>query len=242
MGELRNAATTTLNDGDGGSGDPRPGSSVSLKAVFVSGDHIWEHALTWVLADAGVEILDRVRDISRACELVARHRPDVLFVDTSGGVEPDRLMRALRDTCRMRAATAIVVACSRDDHAVRDCAFAGGAVAVADRERPRDVIASVIAAAAACARDELARRPTLTRREVEILRLLSDGRTCGEVARILWLTEQTVKYHLARVYKKLGVRTRADAIAWARRAGVALTPERHGRSSARIARRADTGS
>ncbi|MFL5927121.1 MAG: LuxR C-terminal-related transcriptional regulator [Gaiellaceae bacterium] len=189
--------------------------------MFVAGDPLWEHALTWLLVDAGVEIVGRGRDVSRSSDLVARHRPDVLFVDTSGGVEPDRLLRALRETSRTRDSTAIVVACSRGDHSLRDCAFAGGAVSVAERERPRDVIAAIGAAAAACAGDGAARRPKLTRREVEILRLLADGRTSGEVAKVLWLTEQTVKYHLARVYKKLGVRTRAEALAWARQTGVA---------------------
>jgi DNA-binding NarL/FixJ family response regulator len=211
-----------------------------LRAVFIAGDHMWEHALAWLLADAGVEIVARGRDVSRTSELVARHRPDVLLVDTSGGVEPERLLRALRDAGRMRPATAIVVVCARSDLELRDCAFAGGAATVADRDRPRDVLVRVAAATAACA-DGAAARPHLTRREVEILRLLADGRTCGEVAKILWLTEQTVKYHLARVYRKLGVRKRTDALAWARRTGIAVTTEPLDRSSARTAPVARSG-
>jgi DNA-binding NarL/FixJ family response regulator len=205
--------------------DVETGEQPWARAVFVSGDHLWEHALGWLVAGAGVEIVGRGRDVNRASELVARHCPDILFVDTSGGVEPDRLLRALRETCRIRPTTSIVVACSRGDHSLRDCAFAGGAVAVADRDRPRDVIFALGAAVAASATDGVERRPNLTRREVEILRLLGDGRTSGEVAKVLWLTEQTVKYHLARAYKKLGVRTRADALAWARSAGIAVKTE-----------------
>jgi DNA-binding CsgD family transcriptional regulator len=64
----------------------------------------------------------------------------------------------------------------------------------------------------------------LTRREVEILRLVSGGRSNREVARMLWVTDQTVKFHLANVYKKLGVSGRAEAARWAWANGL-LTPE-----------------
>jgi DNA-binding NarL/FixJ family response regulator len=239
-GERPNGAVSA-RDGDRARPDVETGGQPWVQAVFVSGDHLWEHALIWLLAGAGVEIVGLGRDVSRSSELVARHRPDILFVDTSGGVEPDRLLRALRETCRTRPSTSIVAACSRGDHSLRDCAFAGGAVSVADRDRPRDVIAAIGAAVAACTADGAARRPTLTRREVEILRLLADGRTSGEVAKVLWLTEQTVKYHLARAYKKLGVRTRAEALAWARRAGIAVKTEPLGLPSAGTSRSSRNG-
>ena len=57
--------------------------------------------------------------------------------------------------------------------------------------------------------------PALTRRELEILRLARDGVGNKEIARDLWITEQTVKFHLSNVYRKLGVsnRTRASRVA-----------------------------
>ena len=60
-----------------------------------------------------------------------------------------------------------------------------------------------------------AERPRLTRREVEILRLVAEGRTNREVAQLAWVTEQTVKFHLASIYKKLGIHSRAEAMVWA---------------------------
>ena len=48
--------------------------------------------------------------------------------------------------------------------------------------------------------------PKLTRRELEILRLVSEGRSNRQVGEVLWVTDQTVKFHLANVYRKLGVR------------------------------------
>lgn len=55
----------------------------------------------------------------------------------------------------------------------------------------------------------------LTRREFEILRLTADGRSNAELAKVLWVTEQTVKFHLSNIYRKLGVRNRTQASLWA---------------------------
>jgi DNA-binding CsgD family transcriptional regulator len=55
----------------------------------------------------------------------------------------------------------------------------------------------------------------LTSRETEILRLVAEGRPNRQVAKILWVTEQTIKFHLANIYRKLGVRNRIEASRWA---------------------------
>jgi len=51
----------------------------------------------------------------------------------------------------------------------------------------------------------------LTTRELEILQLVASGATNGVVASKLWVTEQTVKFHLRNVYRKLGVANRTEA-------------------------------
>lgn len=51
----------------------------------------------------------------------------------------------------------------------------------------------------------------LTLRELEVLRLVAAGSTNGEIARHLWVTEQTVKFHLSNVYRKLDVGNRTEA-------------------------------
>ena len=53
----------------------------------------------------------------------------------------------------------------------------------------------------------------LTARELEILAALADGLTNRGIAKRLWLTEQTVKFHLSSVYRKLGVSSRTEALA-----------------------------
>jgi DNA-binding NarL/FixJ family response regulator len=55
----------------------------------------------------------------------------------------------------------------------------------------------------------------LTSRELEILRLAAQGMTNGRIARELWVTEQTVKFHLSNTYRKLGVANRTEASRYA---------------------------
>ena len=59
------------------------------------------------------------------------------------------------------------------------------------------------------------RRPeragNLTKRETEILRLVAEGYSNSQAAEMLWVTEQTVKFHLSNIYKKLHVANRTEA-------------------------------
>jgi ATP/maltotriose-dependent transcriptional regulator MalT len=53
-----------------------------------------------------------------------------------------------------------------------------------------------------------------------VLRLAAEGRSNRDVAKVLWVTDQTVKFHLANVYRKLGVSNRVEAGRWAREHGL----------------------
>ena len=57
--------------------------------------------------------------------------------------------------------------------------------------------------------------PLLSSRELEVLKLVAGGATNGEIARKLWVTEQTVKFHLSNVYRKIGVANRTEASRYA---------------------------
>jgi DNA-binding CsgD family transcriptional regulator len=65
----------------------------------------------------------------------------------------------------------------------------------------------------------------LTRRELEVLSLVARGLTNRAVGRSLWVTDETVKFHLSNIYRKLGVSNRAEASRWAVAAGVAISGE-----------------
>ncbi|MGZ4677501.1 MAG: LuxR C-terminal-related transcriptional regulator [Acidimicrobiia bacterium] len=55
----------------------------------------------------------------------------------------------------------------------------------------------------------------LSRREVEVLRLVADGRTAGEIATELFISPRTAEHHIAHIYTKIGVTNRAAATRWA---------------------------
>jgi DNA-binding NarL/FixJ family response regulator len=60
----------------------------------------------------------------------------------------------------------------------------------------------------------------LTPRELEVLQLVLAGRTNKAIAAEICITEKTVEFHLAKIYTKLGVRTRMLAGMWAMQQGV----------------------
>jgi DNA-binding NarL/FixJ family response regulator len=96
---------------------------------------------------------------------------------------------------------------------------------------PDELVAAIRAAAAgetalapAIASRLLARmrspRPELSARESEVLRLVADGATNGEIATRLFISDATVKSHLVHIYTKLGVSSRTAAVASARELGL----------------------
>ena len=56
----------------------------------------------------------------------------------------------------------------------------------------------------------------LSSRELEILEFVAEGQTNREIAERFWVTETTVKFHLSRIYRKLGVSNRTAAAMWLR--------------------------
>jgi DNA-binding NarL/FixJ family response regulator len=58
-----------------------------------------------------------------------------------------------------------------------------------------------------------------TERELDVLRLLAKGWTNARIAKELFVSERTVRYHLRNIYDKVGVSTRGQAIVWAVRRG-----------------------
>jgi DNA-binding CsgD family transcriptional regulator len=65
------------------------------------------------------------------------------------------------------------------------------------------------------------RASSLSRRELEVLRLLATGESNAQIARRLGLSTHTIERHVANLYRKIGARGRADAVARALRSGLA---------------------
>jgi DNA-binding CsgD family transcriptional regulator len=69
-------------------------------------------------------------------------------------------------------------------------------------------------------------RRKVTPRELEVLALIADGYSTREIARALWITEETVRTHVRRLLDRLGARTRAHAVSIAHREGLWTTQDR----------------
>lgn len=153
-------------------------------------------------------------------------QPDLLVtsVDTAPP-EPD-MASYLAQAFDAAPGLRIVVLSERTDARRIDEAFAAGAAAFVTRSATTGELATAI---------RHAFRPTvylavtqqldrevepLTHRELEVLQLTAQGRSNVEIARILWVTEQTVKFHLSNVYRKLGVANRTEASRWASAQGL----------------------
>jgi DNA-binding NarL/FixJ family response regulator len=131
----------------------------------------------------------------------------------------------------------VIVLSSSDDPAEIEAALAGGAsVYVVKRAHPADVALAVRQVYDRSLYLGRGQRPRelaapnakaeefgLTKRELEILQLTAEGLSNGLIAKQLWVTEQTVKFHLSNIYSKLGVSNRTAASRVAQLHGLLLT-------------------
>jgi DNA-binding NarL/FixJ family response regulator len=181
---------------------------------------LWSDALEQVLARAGIGVVARAARPADALALAERHRPDVLVGEIHGfEAQPEgaALIEAARARCP--GLRTIVVSSSENEGDVRRALGAGASAYVFKTARTAEVIGAVRRVFA----EEPAGRETadgdearaLTKRELEILRLVAEGHSNAQLARMLWVTEQTVKFHLSNIYRKLDVANRTEASRWA---------------------------
>ncbi len=207
-------------------------------AVILDRHPLWLDALRRLLEErVGVKVVGQTTSCSSALALVEEHRPDV-FVAGLEFVEPDAQgFDCLRQAREAAPEIKIVVVSAHDDQKYIEAAFAEGAAAYCVKTAEPDDLAAAIRQSfdhsiyiAGVRRSENGSRelslrsigemPELTRRELEILQLVSEGHSNLQLARMLWVTEQTVKFHLSNIYRKLNVSNRTEASRWAQLHGL----------------------
>jgi DNA-binding NarL/FixJ family response regulator len=157
------------------------------------------------VAEPGTGDFDVIREATERA-------PDVKPIVLSTAVEPARI-----DAAFAAGAVAYVLKTAQQDDirvAIRQ-AFEHSVFV-----RRQDSANGAVAAPAAVklvASDVVA---SLTKRELEILQLVAEGHSNSQLARILWVTEQTVKFHLSNIYRKLDVANRTEASRWAQLHGL----------------------
>jgi DNA-binding NarL/FixJ family response regulator len=188
---------------------------------------LWAAALRGLAERSDLDVVGGARDIAQALTLIAQKRPHVFIaeIDSVQGALDLELVRAARQIAPdLRV---IVISNVRDRNAVAAAFSSGVDLYVLHDADPEDLTSglrqlfnpSVFIAANWAAPDALhsvrTRAPSLTRREFEILQLVAHGYTNGAMARMLTVTEQTIKFHLSNVYRKLNVSNRTEASRWA---------------------------
>jgi DNA-binding NarL/FixJ family response regulator len=183
-----------------------------------------------------VEVVGEAADGALAVELAVREHPDVVLMDLrmpvlDGVGATERIVREAPDVA------ILVLTTYADDESILG-ALRAGARGYLTKDAGR---AELAAAVRAVARGQstfapevgallvssltggsappplTARFPQLTPREAEVLTLVADGLSNGEIAAKLFVSVATVKTHINALFAKLGVRDRAQAIALARR-------------------------
>lgn len=216
---------------------------VEHSAVIHDGHPLWLEAVEGVLKRLPVDVAGKTTSRSDALELVRMHQPDVLVVELNDDTTVNDGLNLIREAKEACHGLKVVALAESHDPTTVDAAFAAGANAYVFKSAHPDDLASAIRQAfdvsilfpstygasshalqqkALESSAEIA--PGLTKREVEILQLVSEGHSNGELARMLWVTEQTVKFHLSNIYRKLGVANRTEASRWAQVHGLLTHP------------------
>jgi two-component system response regulator DevR len=208
-------------------------------AVIVDGHPLWLDALERLLNRLGVEVVGRATRAREARDLVSEHQPDLFVTDyaamTRTGEGESESWSPMSRARELNPGVRCVVLSEVDDPHEREQAFSAGAnVFCVKRAEPDDLLAAIRQSfdhSIYFARNEAAppsditvsrgeKLSELTKREIEILRLVAEGHSNSQLARMLWVTEQTVKFHLSNIYRKLDVANRTEASRWAQRSGL----------------------
>jgi DNA-binding NarL/FixJ family response regulator len=185
---------------------------------------LWLAAVVPILSDAGVSVLATATTPQAALVALEEHKPDLFVVEPAiGGQELLLEARTLLPELRI-----VAIGASGDPEDVDEALTAGAVAYVIKTALPADIRTGVRQAFRSSIFLPSPRRAVpppkepqtvngeaLTRREVEILKLAAEGPSNAELARKLWVTEQTVKFHLSNIYRKLGVANRTEASRWA---------------------------
>lgn len=214
---------------------PAAGTAPSPIRLLLVDDHrMLRETLARSLADEGFDVVAEASDGQEAIDLVRTHRPDVVLMDVTmpqmDGVRATRLITDLFPETR------IVMLTMHGDRRVIGQAIDAGAVGYLLKDCSIDEVAATVRTSMATDTDlspELAASildeaglladggdAVISKREAEVLQQIADGASTPQVAEALFISEKTVKNHLASIYAKLDARDRTQAVLAAVRLGI----------------------
>jgi DNA-binding NarL/FixJ family response regulator len=192
-------------------------------------------------AEADIEIAGEAEDGRAALELATRVHPDVVLMDirmpTVDGLAATKLLLG----SAARAPRVLILTTFDLDEYVYEALRAGASGFLLKSARPHELVAAVRGTVAGDTLlapeitrrlvESYVRRPppgtatspelaSLTSRELEVFRHIARGLSNAEIARLLFVTDETVKTHASRIFAKLGVRDRTQAVIVAYEQGI----------------------
>jgi DNA-binding NarL/FixJ family response regulator len=213
-------------------------TSAAIRLVLVDDHTMLRHGLRQTLRLHGFDVVGEASNGRSGAQLALELKPDVVVMDLDmpqmNGIEATRAIVAAHPRARV-----LMLTISTDDDDVLD-ALAAGACGYLLKTAPAEAVVRAIEAAhagdstisprvasrlVARLRDTIGRPAAapsspLTPRELEILRLIVDGRENAEIAEILVISPSTAKNHVANVLEKLGLENRVQAAVYAVRSGI----------------------
>jgi DNA-binding NarL/FixJ family response regulator len=191
-----------------------------MKVLLVDDHALIRSGVAAALAQKNFEVVAEASSVSQGLAMLNTHKPEITLIDINlgSGSGIDLIKQAKKDGTSSK----FVVLTMHDDNQTLEMAKAAGAVAFITKSAPTDRLLEVVQSVAAgvdrfLKAGEINALPErkdfdLTPRELEVLSLLPSGATANAIGGLLFLTEATIKTHLANLYRKLGAANRAQAV------------------------------